>query len=272
MFPAPLTRLPDWITEPPPQEHNELPRITWGYHAPQMANRSYRPPRLVYRRTEYGDDHRLKYLLYFLDVRDQRVLELGPYEGHHSILLEKLGVRETVSLEARPDNYQKCLHIQQRYRLTRTTFHLSNIEHLCAGTEAPPYTGIFDLVYCLGVLYHLPEPARALRWCRAQAPQLFLGTHYTETRILHEYTDGFRQGSYRDGDHVYDGLWYSEHGVADALSGMSPASFWPTEQALIQMLTRAGYTRIHLLGKDIQNRHPHLTLLAETDSAPLNPS
>jgi hypothetical protein len=92
--------LPPWITEPEPVT-DEVIGGEWQTHALQMVNRSYRPARLAYRRTKFGDDQRLKYLLYFLDLRDKRTLELGPFEGHHSILLEKLGVRENVAVEGR---------------------------------------------------------------------------------------------------------------------------------------------------------------------------
>src|SRR5216683_1543277 len=63
----------------------------------ELANRSYEPSRLRYRRTGFGDDHRLKYILYFLDLRDRRTLELGPLTGYHSVIVEKLGVRENVA-------------------------------------------------------------------------------------------------------------------------------------------------------------------------------
>ena len=54
----------------------------------EMANRNYRPAVLQYRRSKYGDDQRLKYIVNFLDLRGPRTLEPGPFGGHHSVLLE----------------------------------------------------------------------------------------------------------------------------------------------------------------------------------------
>src|SRR4051794_6086555 len=79
-----------------PAPTDEVLAGPWIYHVLQMSNRYYRPNILRYHRGPYGDDERLKYIAYFLDVRDQRVLEIGPLEGHHSIILEKMGVRENI--------------------------------------------------------------------------------------------------------------------------------------------------------------------------------
>jgi hypothetical protein len=54
------------------------------------------------------------------NVRDQRVLEMGPLEGHHNIILEKMGVRENIALESRVDNLRKCNRIKDKYRLDCT--------------------------------------------------------------------------------------------------------------------------------------------------------
>jgi hypothetical protein len=176
-----IPAVPAWPkpdTEPPRDEI--LCNERWVYHALQMANRSYQPEKMEYHRTVHGDDTRIKYMTYFLDVRDQRVLEIGPLEGHHSIILEKMGVRENIALESRVDNLRKCNRIKDKYRLDRTRFLEHDLERLYRGEEQPQFSGQFDLVFCLGVLYHVPEPGRALEWFRSQSPTLFLGTHYPE--------------------------------------------------------------------------------------------
>jgi len=81
-----------------------------------------------------------------------RTLEIGPLEGHHSVLLEKMGVRENVAIESRDDNLRKCLRIKEKYRLDHTTFLQQDLERLYSGQEKPQFNGPFDLVFCLGVL------------------------------------------------------------------------------------------------------------------------
>ena len=169
-----IPAVPAWPkpdTEPPRDEI--LCNERWVYHALQMANRSYQPERMQYHRTVHGDDTRIKYMTYFLDVRDQRVLEIGPLEGHHSVILEKMGVRENIALESRADNLRKCNRIKDKYRLDRTRFLQHDLERLYRGEDQAQFSGQFDLVFCLGILYHVPEPGRALEWFRSQSPTLF---------------------------------------------------------------------------------------------------
>lgn len=259
---------PGWIDEPEPVTDDVI-RDGWVYNVLHMANRTYRPSRLAYRRTEFGDDHRLKYLLYFLDLRDLRVLELGPLEGHHSVILEKLGVRETVAIEGREDNLRRCARIKEKYGLDRTTFVLGDLEALASGRAHASLGGLFDLVVALGILYHLPEPFRLLEWCRRHAPTLFLGTHYAEPRAdRRTLLGGAAAGDdttaeYVVGDRSYRVRVHSEGGATDPISGLSARSLIPFEPDLLRMLGDAGYSRVSVLGKDVQNGSPHITVLAE---------
>jgi hypothetical protein len=240
-------------SEPPEDEVIPGP---WIYHVLQMANQHYQPRTLRYHRTKYGDDQRIKYIAYFLDLRGLRTLEIGPLEGHHSVLLEKMGVRENVAIESRDDNLRKCLRIKEKYRLDHTTFLQQDLERLYSGQEKPQFTGPFDLVFCLGVLYHVPEPAKALEWFRSQANTLFLGTHFAEPRERSDATYVCNGKSYRVKQ-------WREGGLMDPASGMSPVSLWPYESDLIAMIHDAGYQRISVLGKDLQNGRAHITILAE---------
>lgn len=252
-----------WITSSEPQPIvDELIPHGWDYHVLHMANRHYQPPRLGYLRTPFGEDMRIKYITHFLDLRELRVMELGAHEGHHSILIEKMGARENFALEARQENFAKCLLIQEKYGLDRTHYYQINIEDLYRGKCPAPFSGKFDLIFCLGLLYHLPDPLRALSWFARQGDRLFLGTHFVEPAVIHLYHN-LEDGVYSDQDKNYRGMWYREGGIEDRLSGMSGDSFWPYEEDLLKMLEDAGFKTVHVLGKDYQNHMPHITLLAQ---------
>lgn len=235
----------------------------WASHVLHMANRHYRPPRLAYRRRIWGEDARLKYICDFLDLRGTRVLEIGPFEGYHSILLDKMGARAHVAVEWNEENYRKCLRIKAKYGLTNMELHRQNIEELYAGRERPRFEGDFDVVFCLGVLYHLSNPAWALEWFRQLGSCLFLGTHYIEPaalerykrfRFIENYTVSHKGRTYRG--------WGMKR-VDAAGSGPASIGFWPYEEDLAMMLEQAGYARVETLGKDLHNNVPHITLLAE---------
>ncbi len=254
---------PPWVVDCPPDPDDAMAG-QWIYHAPQMANRHFSPRALGYSRGPHGEDQRVKYIAYFLDLRDMCVLELGPLEGHHTILMEKMGAARIVAIEGRSDNISKCLAVRNRYKLDRTMFVQQDIERLASGKEAASFAGPFDLVFCCGLLYHVPDPLAVLCWCRKMAPTLFLGTHYMEPESPHSYPGSvFKPYEAEFGGHRYAGSSYREGGAADPLSGLSKTSFWPTEDALVEMLYHAGYSQVALLGKDLQNGFPHATLLAK---------
>ena len=73
---------------------------------------------------------RLKYIASFLDVRDQRIMEIGPLEAYYSILFEKMGVRENIAIESRTDNLGKCQRIKEKFKLNRTQFLQYDLERL----------------------------------------------------------------------------------------------------------------------------------------------
>jgi hypothetical protein len=250
-------------TEPPQDEilHDQR----WLYHASQMANRHYTPAKMQYRRTALGEDARIKYMAYFLDVRDQRVLEIGPWEGHHSIILEKMGVRENVSIEARLENLRKCNRIKEKYHLDRTTFLQHDLERLYRGEERSSFERGFDLVFCLGVLYHVPEPGKALEWFRSQSSTLFLGTHFVTSGDRETYTHNGREYGCQhrvEGGHFDEtGAWQPVGGELSELSGTSSFNVHLFEDDLLALLRDCGYGKIHVLGRDLMYG-PHITILA----------
>jgi hypothetical protein len=239
--------IPDW-----------MPGTDEWVYIDEISNRHWRPDKLGYKTSRYGDDVRLKHVLYFLDVRGQRVLELGPRSGHHTVLLDKMGAIEIVGVEARPENVELCNLARDRFQLP-ATFVCQDLEDLASGKEQPQFDPGFDLVFNLGLLYHLADPYAVLRWGREMAPTLFLGTHYVETRARRHYKPPFFEPTTYRGRPA---IAYREGGMAERRSGTNPTAIWLTEDHLLELLAEAGYTRIDVLGKDEQSWHPHLTILA----------
>jgi Methyltransferase domain len=233
----------------------------WRTGVLHLANRHRRPSRLG--KYEGGGARRLDYVTWFLDVRDARVLELGPLEGFYSVILDKLGVRSAVAVEARPENLEKCRRVRELYRLDRTEFVRHDVEALARGDEQPSFSGPFDLVFSLGLLYHLRDPVRALRWTASQAPALFLGTHYVERADPRWYPDRlFSEGELESGGERYAGKRFVESPDSPA-GGLSDHAFWLDEESLTRALRSAGYTTVSVIGKDLLSDFPHITILSE---------
>jgi tRNA (mo5U34)-methyltransferase len=89
------------------------------------------------------------------DMHGMRVLEIGPADGFFTKSLTERGAEVTAVDYATKDHYG--FGDMQRCAERDFTFHHANIFQIASLGLKP-----FDVVLCLGVLYHLPDPCRAL--------------------------------------------------------------------------------------------------------------
>lgn len=171
------------------------------------------------------------------------VLELGSLEGAHSLSLARR-VERVVAVEGREENIG-------RSRFVQGLLGVENVEFVEADLEATPLDrfGRFDAVFCVGLLYHLPQPWLLLDQLAAVAPRVFLQTHYAEDAELTVEGMG--------------GRLYREFGTKDPLSGLSPESFWLTIPALTKRLETNAYA-VEVLDRDPGHRSGPLVTLAAT--------
>jgi SAM-dependent methyltransferase len=189
---------------------------------------------------DMSNDRRVLWLDSRFPLRGKRILELGALEGAHAVLLEKLGAAEIVSIEARVDNYVKCCVVKNIFGLHRTRFVLGDLRSLdLAALET------FDCCLCLGVLYHLTDPADLLRRIASVAPGALVWTHYAD--------EGYPEGpveSLVSGGIQYRGKYYSEV-VSESRAGLQEKSFWPLEEDLHRMIRDAGFSSIEMMHKSV---------------------
>lgn len=170
----------------------------------------------------------------------KRVLELGSMEGGHSIAIARIGA-SVVGLEGRQVNIDRARFVADLYKEPNVEFRLANLEsHQFDPSEK------FDTIFCVGLLYHLPEPWALLKKLRAVSPRLFLWTHCGR----HPAIKADR----------YLGTRYGEGGLGDPLSGMSAESFWPTESSLMEMLSDAGFGNVKVILNHLGHHGPEITL------------
>jgi len=190
------------------------------------------------------------------------ILELGSLEGGHSFeLARRPGVERVVAIEGREDN-------AERARFVKGVLGLSHVQIIVANLETYPLAplGRFDVVFCSGLLYHLPRPWFLLERIAGVSDHLFIWTHYATDTMM---STGWRRLAKRLlGRRV--GYTFQESGLDDPLSGMSATSFWPTLDGLRRMLAHAGFTEQHVLSLEPQHPHtgPAITLAASKGSRP----
>jgi SAM-dependent methyltransferase len=180
------------------------------------------------------------------------VLDLGSLEGGLSFEMAREGWN-TLGVEGREANFRKASLIQAYYALPNLRFVLKDVKDLS------PVDGTFDVILCCGLLYHLDDPFAFLRQMESLLSRdglLFLDTHVApDERAAHYGTHEAALSeavTIRDGEHDYDGRWWSEPAMGDLREQMWSAvsnerSLWPYRRSLIRALYHSGFHAIHEL-------------------------
>lgn len=127
--------------------------------------------------------------------RDRTVLDIGASDGYFTARIDQLG-----GLVTAVDFRQKDQHgfgIMEQVREKEFPYLHSNLYDI-----DPETTGPFDIVLCLGVLYHLPDMMRALRKLR----MLCRDTLLLETHSDNEFCPGTPAARYFKADSLHGDL------------------------------------------------------------------
>jgi SAM-dependent methyltransferase len=181
----------------------------------------------------------------FPDAR--HVLELGSLEGGHSLAIAGWpGIESVVAVEGRRGNLARARFVQGLTGRTNVTFTHGSLETLDLAA-----LGRFDVVLCMGLLYHLPEPWSLLERVASAADALFLWTHYAPEAGVRAKRRGYEGRIYHEWRFLYE-----------PLSGLSFRSFWPTRTALIRMLGDCGLPQVTVLEDQPEHEHGPAILLS----------
>lgn len=166
------------------------------------------------------------------------MLDLACLEGLYGIEFAMQGA-DVLAIEGREENAQKARHAAERLGCQRYEIRVEDVRDL-----SPERHGTFDVVLCLGILYHL-DATDVFRLAQAVAD--------CTTRVaLFRTAIGLkgRRSEQHDG-RDYHGLSYVEPGSNWSSIGNS-TSFWPTRASLLNLLGEVGFTTIaELVGPPI---------------------
>lgn len=107
------------------------------------------------------------------------VLELGPLEGGHAYVMERLGAKSVTAIEANGRAYLKCLIAKEAFRMVRTRFLLGDCLTYLRTTHQP-----FDIGVACGILYHLTNPVELLELLGRRCQALFLWTVFYDPEFV----------------------------------------------------------------------------------------
>ena len=170
-----------------------------------------------------------------------RVLDLACLEGHYGIEFALHGA-EVLGIELREDNLAKAQFARDYLKLERLTLVKDDVRNVTVERY-----GVFDVVLCSGILYHLPAPD-VFRFVR----NLFevcarLAIIDTFVALRPEVTLSF------EGER-YSGYWYKEHDEsasrAERLRNLHSSvdnaqSFWLTPASLANLVSRVGFSSFY---------------------------
>jgi SAM-dependent methyltransferase len=173
-------------------------------------------------------------------LSELRVLDLGALEGQFAIEFALQGAN-AVAIEGRETNAAKARVAAELLGLERLEIRVEDVRELSAERH-----GTFDVVLCLGLLYHLdaddlfPFIGRLAEVCGSL---LILDTHVGLSP----------RKVYRHDGHEYRGISFAEHSSHASAAQRerllwasldNEKSFWPTRPSLLNALQRAGFTSV----------------------------
>jgi hypothetical protein len=173
----------------------------------------------------------------------KRVLELGPLEGGHTMMLTQRGA-DVLAIEANQRAFLRCLSVKEVFGLSKAHFLLGDFLKYLASN--PPR---FDFVLASGVLYHMLDPIGFLQSVAAVADTIGLWTHYFDFAAFAERPQvptNFALEPRRVQTGMREVELY-DHKYLDALNwtgfcgGTRSGSVWMTRDGILGVLEDAGF-------------------------------
>jgi len=175
-------------------------------------------------------DNRILLMDKKFQLKGKTVLEVGCFEGIHTIGLCKTGAIVD-AVDVRMTNVVKTIVRTNMFGVYPRVYW-TNIEDSSS-------LSCFDFVHHVGVLYHLKDPVRhLLALAKITKKGLMLDTHYCQP----EQTDK----SYVVGNITYNYAHYKESGEEDVFSGAYDHAKWLTLDSIESILLSSGFNKVEI--------------------------
>ena len=170
---------------------------------------------------------KLAHLVLPADLAGKRVLDIGAYDGFFSFAAERAGAAQVVALDTLawqrgPRSGRACFDLAHRALNSKVETRECDVMNLDRAE-----LGGFDLVLCLGVLYHLRDPLTALERTASIADDLLIIETHTDSSRAMSPSMTFYKSNQLAGD---DSNWWG-----------------PNEAALEAFLRDVGFREIRIV-------------------------
>jgi tRNA (mo5U34)-methyltransferase len=160
-----------------------------------------------------------------LDLTGRRVLDIGPWDGYFAFEMERRGADVTAIDYVDLDTF-RALHRAMKSRVKYCRMEIYELN--------PKLHGTYDIVLCLGVLYHLKHPLLALeKVCAVTVDECIVDTYVVDG-------ESSRQG-------VQPPIPFLEFYERDELGGQLDNWCGPTVSAVESLVRAAGFASAEVL-------------------------
>ena len=183
------------------------------------------------------------------DLANQSVLEVGCFEGIHTVALAQLAAK-VYAIDSRIENVVKTI-VRTHLLGFSPQVSVCDLEQDDDIARLP----IVDLVHHVGVLYHLKDPvAHLIKLADIARNGLLLDTHYA--------TSDMANASYTANGREYRYFGYREKGRDEVFSGMYDHSKWLLLDDIKAILAQVGFTDFRITEDSQQRNGPRITAFA----------
>lgn len=197
-------------------------------------------------------DPRIVELDALFGLADKSVLEVGCYEGIHTIALAQRAL-EVFAVDSRIENVVKTI-VRTNLFGYRPTVFTCDLEKQADVLRLPDV----DVIHHVGVLYHLKDPVSHLFKLGTARKGILLDTHYA--------TDDMADRSLTYEGTTYRFHAYKEHGRDEVFSGMYDHAKWLLLEDIKKILIFLGFSDIRIHKDERQRNGPRVTLYAARPS------
>jgi hypothetical protein len=244
------------LTKPSPQTALDIFRDTWTSSMPGEFSK-YKAGSIAL----FADIRIPLGTKYLGSVEGLRVLDLGPLEGGQAYVLEQMGAKSVVSIEANSILYLKCLVAKEILGMKRVRFLCGDVVSYLKNDPDE-----FDMCVACGILYHMSDPVDLLWQLSRCVNKLLIWTHYVD-----EVDTGRNKITFKAAEHhEFRGASYNYHRqeYGDGFTtkvycgGTAQHSYWMTRPGIEAALGSFGYTDINVIDDGNSISGPYLLLTA----------
>ncbi|HYX32312.1 MAG TPA: class I SAM-dependent methyltransferase [Oligoflexus sp.] len=206
-------------------------------------------PNIVAGEVPLFEDSRIQWAIKTMQGLDgKKILEVGPLEGGHSYMMEAAGASSITAIEMNRACYLRCL-------ITKEILSLKKVNFLCG--DILPYLrskpGNYDVVFALGVLYHMINPVEFIELVSGVSDKIVLWTHYYEKKSiesdpkLRRHFSTLTKSNWKGYEHTLCRQdYFSSIFESRFCGGTANYSNWILRDDLIGALKFFGFTKIEI--------------------------